>query len=678
MGYMVSHLLEEEKNNNEQEILNWKIRIRDFILMCKNTLGEEDFYLEVAPSNRKEQTSYNDRLVSIARGLHCKMVIGTDAHYLTKKDRVIHKAYLNSKEGNREVDAFYSSTYLMDYEEILEYFCAQGWDEDFIQSICDNSIEIMNKIKGYSIKKKSIIPTVQVPSYNSEILDDKFKGQFPIFESLLSSNNMQERYWSIECLRALQEKNLYNSKYLDRLETEAKVISHIGEVLETCLFAYFNTFKHYIDLFWECGSIVGPGRGSAVCFLSNYLLGITQLDPIKWDIAYWRFLNMERVELPDIDIDLSPSKRPEIFKRIRKEIGETHLLQVCNFSTEQTRRAIQTACRGYRSEEYPQGIDSDIAQYMSGMIPQERGFLWPLSDVLNGNEEKDRKPIRQFIDEVNKYPGLLDIMVSIEGLVNNRGQHASGVILYNDDPTETNAIMRSPSGDLTTQFSLHESEELGDVKYDFLLTEVCDKIVTAIKLLQNDNEIEQEYTIRQVYNKYLHPESINLNDQRIWDALSNGEVMDVFQFNSDVGLAAAKLVKPQNPLEMMSANALLRLMAEKGHERPLDRYVRMKYNIQDWYKEAEEWGLSGEQIALLEKYYLPRYAVPAMQEDLMLVVMDECISHFSLKEANDARKIVAKKQMARIPELKGKFLSQCPDKNLGEYVWETCMLPQMG
>ena len=100
----------------------------------------------------------------------------------------------------------------------------------------------------------------------------------------------------------------------------------IGNKLDDCLFAYFNTFKHYIDLFWECGSIVGPGRGSATGFLSNYLLGITQLDPIRWDIKYWRFLNKERAELPDIDIDLAPSKRPAIFKAIREERGEFGLV----------------------------------------------------------------------------------------------------------------------------------------------------------------------------------------------------------------------------------------------------------------------------------------------------------------------------------------------------------------
>lgn len=163
----------------------------------------------------------------------------------------------------------------------------------------------------------------------------------------------------------------------------------------------------------------------------------------------------------DIDIDLSPSKRKKIFEAIRKERGELNVIQVCTFGTEGTRSAIAAAGRGYRSEAYPNGLEVETTQYLSGLIPQERGFLWSIHDVVYGNPEKGRAPIGAFIAEVEKYPGLLEIIESIEGLVNKRGQHASGVILYNTNPCDTGAIMRSPNGDLTTQFSLHEAEELG-------------------------------------------------------------------------------------------------------------------------------------------------------------------------------------------------------------------------
>lgn len=214
-----------------------------------------------------------------------------------------------------------------------------------------------------------------------------------------------------------------------------------------------------------------------------------------------------------------------------------------------------------------------------------------------------------------------------------------------------------------------------DVKYDFLVTEICDKITCAVKLLQENDLIERDSSLREIYNNYLHPDSLDLNNKELWDALSEGKVLDVFQFSTGVGLATAKQVKPKNPTELMSANALMRLMGEKGEERPLDRYCRLKDDISLWYKECYENNLSEEQIKILEPYYLPNYGVPASQEDMMEICMDENISHFSLSEANATRKIVAKKKMDKIPELHEKFINQCPTKEFGDYVWKTTMGP---
>ena len=173
---------------------------------------------------------------------------------------------------------------------------------------------------------------------------------------------------------------------------------------------------------------------------------------------------------------------------------------MATFGTEGTKSAILTACRGYRSEDYPDGIDVDVAQYMSSLIPQERGFLWSINDVIHGNPDKDRKPVTTFIREVNQYPGLLSIIVSIEGLVNKRSSHASGVILYGEDPYETAAFMRTPSGDLITCYDLHMAEAAGDTKYDFLVTEISDKIIKCFELLKNDGKVEN-LGLRDLYNK---------------------------------------------------------------------------------------------------------------------------------------------------------------------------------
>ena len=649
-------------------------KIYDLITFCIDLFGD-DFYIECAPSTKDDQIRVNKRSKRIAEAFNLKMVVGTDSHYLTKAERQVHKAYLNSKEGEREVDDFYEFSRLMDSDEIFELL-GLAFDKDYIEHILNNTIDLQNKITFYSLERKQMIPKVEVTNYPVSNARWRFSNH-SLLNKLLTSDNIQERYWVNECLKSLEEKGLLlNDEYLTRLETEADVIKDIGEKLDDCLFAYFNTFKHYIDLFWECGSIVGPGRGSATGFLSNYLLGITQLDPIRWNLPYWRFLNKERAELPDIDIDLAPSKRPAIFKAIRKERGEFGLVQVATFGTEGTKSAVLTACRGYRSEDYPDGIDIDEAQYMSSLIPQERGFLWPIKDVINGNPEKDRKPITTFINEVNMYPGLLDIIINIEGLVNKRGIHASGVILYGDDPFDTASFMKAPNGELITCYDLHKAEAAGDTKYDFLVTEVSDKIIKCFELLAKDKVIE-DMGLRDTYNKYIHPEIIDTTQQDIWDHLAAGDILDVFQFNSGVGLAIAKKLKPQNPLEMTAANAMMRLMSEKGVESQQDRYARIKdTGIEVFDTEMKNRHMPEDIIEKMHKHCDKYYGCCAIQEQMMEILMD--VVGFTLGEANNARKIVAKKQMAKIPELRAQVYKKMNNDVIADYIWEIAVRPQLG
>ena len=676
--------LSEKVNDREVTQLCYD-NIINFMKYCIEVFGE-DFYIECAPSTAEDQKMVNRKLYKISKAFDVPMVIGTDAHYLTKEDRFVHKAYLNSKGGEREVDSFYEFARLMDFDE-AEEILSESFDgnKDIAQSIIKNTLLIQNKIQDYSLERKQIIPKVKVPEYDKYdimeqvpgIIMDNFDFRWPILKKIVERGNIQEKYWLMECVKSMREKGFHeNTQYWDRLEIEADVIDFIGGKLDDCLFAYFNTFKHYIDLFWECGSTVGPGRGSATGFLSNYLLGITQLDPIRWGLPYWRFLNKERAELPDIDIDLAPSKRPAIFAEIRKERGELGLVQVATFGTEGTKSAILTACRGYRSEDCPDGIDVDIAQYMSSLIPQERGFLWSISDVINGNEDKDRKPVTTFIREVNQYKGLLDIIVSIEGLVNKRSSHASGVILYGEDPYETASFMRTPSGDLITCYDLHMAEAAGDTKYDFLVTEISDKIIKCFELLKADGEVE-DLRLRDLYNKYIHPEVIDTTDKRIWQHLAAGDVMDVFQFSTGVGLAIAKKLKPKDPMEMTAANAMMRLMSEKGKESQQDRFVRIqRQGIGAFDREMRQAHLPDDMIQLMHKHCDRYYGCCAIQEQMMEILMD--VAGFSLGEANSARKIVAKKQMSKIPELKQMVYERFENRASANYIWEVAVAPQLG
>ena len=685
----VLNLIKAEKYNDEAGIADAHNDIVNFILWCKNLFGD-DFYIECAPGQSSEQIAVNKRLKSVAAAFKCKMVLGSDAHYLKKEDRYVHKAYLNSKGGEREVDAFYEYAYLQDENDIRENIAPSELDYD---ELIENSYEIYNKIENYSIAHKQTIPKVPVENFIINHTNDDFHQHYPTLASMYESENIYERYWVNKCIESLVNKGLSTKKeYIDRLEEEADIKKTISEKLETNMFRYPITLQHYVDLFWECGSTVGAGRGSSCSGLNHYLLGVTQLDPIKWNLPFWRYLNKERIELGDIDLDLCPSKRPLILQKIKEERGQYFYNNIddlsrknlgctliATFGTEGTKSAVLTACRGYRSEDFPDGIDVDTGQFLSSLIPSERGFLWPLKDVVYGNKDKDRKPITPFIAEINQYPGLLDIAMAIEGLINKRSSHASGVILFDEDPYEFGCFMKTPKGEIITQWDLHKCEACGMTKYDFLVTEVQDKIVETIRLLQKYNKIDNSLTLREVYDKYLHPEVLPLDNETIWKALQENSVLNIFQFDSDVGSQAAKKIKPTNIMEMADANGLMRLMtAEKGAETPMEKYIRYKNNLSLWYQEMDRAGLTKEEQTAVEPYFKQSYGVPPSQEQLMRMLMDDKICGFSLKEANAARKIVGKKQMAKIPELHQQILDKATSPALGKYIWECGVGPQMG
>lgn len=660
-----------EREGREQDRKKYHKQIVDIVRFTRELAGD-DMYLEIAPGTSAEQIIVNNRMVSLAKCFGMKILCGSDSHYLNKDDRWVHKAYLNSKGGDREVDSFYEFAYLQDDDEVRQniYETELNYDE-----LVANSQEVYDKIENFSLLHKQHVPQVAVPDYPKK----KTNTGYPTLDYLYNSDDQQDRYWVNYCVDELENRGLKNDTYMARLEEEADIKKTIGDKLETNMFSYPIFLQHYIDMFWACDSTVGAGRGSSCSGLNHWLLGITQLDPIVHSLPFWRYMNKDRTEIGDIDIDICPSKRPEIFRRIREERGELGCVQVCTFGTETTRSAIQTACRGYRSEEYPKGINNDISQYLTSLIPSERGFVWPVSDAVNGNEEKGRKPVREFINEVEKYPGLLEIIQKIEGLVKQYGIHASGVVFPDEDPYEMSAFMRAPDGTVVTQFSLHPQENMGLTKYDFLVTEIQDVITQCLFLLQENGLVEKDLSLRELYNKYLHPDILPVDDYRIWDALSKGNILKLFQFDSQVGSQTAKLLKPQTPREMANCNSVMRLMAtEKGGETPSDRYARMKGNMRLWYAEMEKYGLTKAEQKVLEPYYLPAYATPGQQEDMMLILMDKNVCGFSLKEANNCRKICAKKKMSEIPKLHELVLNKAKSPELGKYVWDTAILPQMG
>ena len=452
--------------------------ICDYFDFCLNLFGD-DFYIELPPGASKEQIIVNTKLFQIAKVYNIKCEISCDSHYLKKEDRYLHEAFLKSVDGEREVASFYEYSYMQDEDDIIKNIEASfgGLAQDVYKHCCETSKEIYNKIEEYDLRHNQTIPKVEVKDYKkSEELSDTYKD-YPNLSRMFVSNDIYERYWINECFIGFDKKGIKpkeQTEYLDELEKEADIKRAVGERLGTNIFCYPITLKHYIDMFWEMGSIVGAGRGSAGAGLNHWLLGITQSNPLRYNLPFERYMNWDTTSLPDIDLDMCPSKRPTIIQKIKEnrgkkfydgidDISKANLgcTLVATFSTTKPKRAILMACKGYRSEDYPEGIDNDVAQYIASLIPSERGFLYSIEDCVYGNEEKGRKPQQTFIKEVNKYEGLLDIILGLSGLTVGCSSHASGVIFFDEDPYEYCCFMTTPRGDVITQYDLGSAESAG-------------------------------------------------------------------------------------------------------------------------------------------------------------------------------------------------------------------------
>ena len=686
----------KKTGDKDAELISTK-NISNFVNWCTDVF-DDDFYLEIAPGASKEQILVNQKIMEFAVHTGIGIVLGDDAHYLKKEDRFVHKAYLNSTDGEREVDTFYQYAYLHGEEDCIEDLTPsfEGSTEEIYKALCGWSMDMFNKIETYSLLHNQTIPSVEVKDYEkiTPIQANWYNEttiKYPTLTTMFQSDDKYDRYWVNQCVDKLRSLKKDNDEYLSRLEEEADVKKTISEKLGTNIFKYPIVLQHYIDMMWDCGSLVGAGRGSSCSGLNHYLLGVTQLDPIKWNLPFFRYINKERIELPDIDLDLCPSKRPLIMRKIKNERGQkfdTNMAPelrselgatfVTTFGTETAKSAIQTACRGYRSEEYPDGIDTDIGTYLASLVPVERGFNWTVEEMVNGNPDKGRQPIALFNTEVEKYPGLLEIILGIEGLIKSRGIHASGVIMFDEDPFEFGCFMKAPNGEVVTQYDLHDCEAAGMTKYDFLLTSVQDMLMQTIQFLQDDNELPQDWTLREIYDEYLHPEVLDIKDIRTWDNIKKGKVLACFQFDSDIGSQGIKKVQPNDILELSNTNGLIRLMAPDGEENPMDKYVRFKANPGSWDMEMNHYGLTQEEQNAFRKYLKVSFGVGISQEQLMKSLMDPDICGFGLGDANAARKIIGKKQMSKIPDLRAKIKECAKSDAVGRYVWDAVARPQLG
>ena len=662
-------------------------KIDIWIQQMDKLFGHGNFFFEMQPSKNQDQILVNKTLLKHSIYFDIPYIITTDSHYLRKEDRVVHKAYLNAQNGDREVDDFYATTYMMGTEELESYFSYFG--KEILQKAYENILKIRDSIEDYSLLRPLKIPELKWKDLSKEEI---------LLSEVWDKNNKEFWYPLIPMLKTFDESEYAADKELGRA-VRVGIVKHDDlqnkeayDEINACLedtwvssnvnnarwSAYYLNLQNIIDICWEAGSLVGCGRGSGVGFILLYCLDITQINPLRETTRCfrWRFLNPDRVSVLDVDFDIEGGRRAQVLNAFRKYYGEDRVANVATFRTEKSKSAILTAARGLK-------IDVDIAQYIASLIPADRGLLRTLSQCYNGDEENDYKPIKQFIIEMNNYPELWNVAQKIEGLICGSGVHAGGVIFVDEPFTESTALMRAPDGTICTQFELHDAEDVSLIKYDALSVEAMDKIHNCLDLLCDAGLVERERTLRETYENVIGIYKLERDNPEMWKMVWNHEIQSLFQMEKQSGINGIATLKPTSVDDLAILNSTIRLMAqEKGGEMPTDKLARFKANPREWEREIEKYGLTSREKDILEPVLGMSYGLCIAQEQFMELVQLPELGGFSLTWADKLRKSIAKKNPKDYEALTKEFFEVTKEKGVDEafakYVWNVLIAMSRG
>ena len=638
--------------------------------------GVDNFFLELQPSESHEQTYVNRMLIDLANNFHYRYIITTDSHYLRKEDKVIHKAYLNAQDGDREVDSFYATTYMMDTAELESHM---DLTEAELEEAYSNIRRIAAMCEDYSLLKPLKIPELKWKEYRKDVLPLWYEA-IPMLKTFMESPHRADNelvYAVIDGI--MSHPDLQNQRAYDEINMNLEMTWVSSNVNNARWSAYYLNLQKIIDTCWEAGSIVGPGRGSGVGFILLYVLGITQINPLRETTKCfaWRFLNPERVSVLDVDFDIEGGRRADVLNAFRREYGSDRVANVATFRTEKSKSAILTAARGL-------GIDVDIAQYIASLIPADRGQLRTLDQCMYGDEQNDWPPIKQFVFEMTEnYPELWEVAHKVEGLVCGTGIHAGGVIFVDTPFTDSTALMRAPDGTICTQFDLHDCEDCSLIKYDALSVEAMDKIHNCLDLLCDYGYIDRKETLKETYESVLGVYNLERTDPKMWEMVWNHEIQALFQMEKQSGIQGIATLKPTSVDDLAILNSTIRLMAqEKGGEMPTDKLARFKNDPREWDRELEMWGLGPKEKAILEPVLGMSYGLCIAQEQFMELVQLPELGGFTLTWADKLRKSIAKKNPADYDKLTKEFYEETQKKGINQkfahYVWDVLIAMSKG
>ena len=668
LGGYLPHLILDGNFAKAKRFINW----------CVKIFGEGNFFLECQPclEDNEEQIAVNKALWALHEEMNVPIIVTTDAHYMEEKDKAIHKAYLNSKDGGdtREADAFYATAHLFTPKELRNalHVC---FDDEQINTLFQTTNSIADRVETFSLKKTTQVPALpSLPSFHITHQYRPYYSKYKFIDYYANSQDPYEQYYYYQVEHGLSEyqktHDINIDKYLKQIDTEMEQVKGLGDIFDhQRMCDYFTVVQKVIDLIWSDGdSIVGIGRGSAGCYVTNKLLGITGIDPLEEGLAdfypWWRFCSTARSDsIFDIDIDIQSFKKERVIKAIKEYFGERRVCQVVTWGRLSARTAIERACRGL-------GISNDVAGYLRSLVPVKRGSVYSLNDCLNGNEAKGREKVSGFANELNKYPGLLETALAFEGLIISSGVHAGALNVLKSDFTDTGALMVSSNGAIINQYDLHHGEYGGQLKFDLLSIDALECIRSCLDTLVQNGKMEWKGNLRDTYNYYLSYDVLEKDNKEMWDLLPT--MTNAFQYDTRAGKEALRKIGAQNLTELTLANGLMRLAVPDG-EQPMDKYVRYRKDISEWYKDMTEYGIDDSEQEIFKRLLSKYNGVLISQEQMMIILMDKEVCNFTLKEADKARKAVAKKNPQALAETEERLYTKGAEcgrsKAFLDYLW---------
>lgn len=544
----------------------------EFAARLNNIFGRDNFFLEIQEHGLPEQKLVNQQIIKIANETKIPLVCTNDVHYIYKEDYEAHDILLCIQTGKKIDDENRmrygtNQLYLKSQQEMSELFSYVPQAIENTQKIaqrCNVDIEF-NKYK--------------LPKYKLENI-----SAFDYLKSLCEKN------------LPLRYKNV-TDEIKKRLDYELNVINEMG-------FAdYFLIVWDFINFARKNNIAVGPGRGSAAGSIVSFCLYITSVDPIKYDLLFERFLNPERISMPDIDVDFCYERRQEVIDYVIEKYGADHVSQIITFGTMAARAVIRDVAR-------VMNIPYSLADRIAKMIPIEIGIT--INKALESNPE-----LTSIYNSDAKVKKLIDMSIKLEGLPRHASTHAAGILICNEPVIEHVPLNRQNDGTVSTQFTMNTIADLGLLKMDFLG-------LRTLTVIQNTiNEIESKKGIK------IDLDKLNLDDENIYKLISSGKTDGIFQLESNGMKQFMKDLKPQCINDIVAGISLYR----PGPMDFIDKYIQGKNNK--------------SQIKYLHEKLAPilkdTYGCIVYQEQVMQIVRE--LAGYSFGRSDLVRRAMAKKKL---------------------------------